>query len=223
MIAQAQGDYAEARRQYGASLEIKERLGDQGGRAITLHQLGMLARQEGDHRAAVAYMFQALAIFERLRSPSRDVVLRNLGNLRSEMGEEAFQSAWQELTGGQAAPPVPVGRDPLLDTLIAFIQAPNWGESRRIVEATPDLLSDEADALLEQLLAAQQDDGARRTIELHRSASGRRLQRALGIVAAFDELRQAAVQAAGRGSRATTKPPGAIRIDERHAPNSCSR
>ena len=47
MIAQEQGDYAEARRLYGQSLELFERLGNQGGRARALHQLGMIAQEQG--------------------------------------------------------------------------------------------------------------------------------------------------------------------------------
>ena len=44
----------------------------------------------------------------------------------------------------------------LLDTIFAFITADTWDESRRIVEAHPELLSDEADALLGRMLEAEE-------------------------------------------------------------------
>ncbi len=48
----------------------------------------------------------------------------------------------------------------LFDIIQSFIQADTWAASQRIIEAHPELLSDEADRLLGQLvaLARQQDD-----------------------------------------------------------------
>ncbi len=45
---------------------------------------------------------------------------------------------------------------PLLETILAFINAKTWDESRRIVEAHPELLSAEADALLGRMLEAEE-------------------------------------------------------------------
>jgi hypothetical protein len=83
----------------------------------------------------------------------------------------------------------------LLETIIAFIQAPTWDESRRILEAHLELLSDEADQLLAQLIEAareQNDADAEKMLAEHRDL----LQRARrdGIDVAF-----AAKQAAAGG------------------------
>lgn len=53
-----------------------------------------------------------------------------------------------------------LGSDQWFDVIQAFIQAETWAASRRIIEAHPELLSDEADQLLGQLvtLARQQGD-----------------------------------------------------------------
>ena len=101
MIAQAQGDYAEARQLYGQSLEIKERLGDQGGRATTLGQLGMLAYKQRDFEQALTYTIQAYILFDSLHSPSRDRVRRIIArygvtwmNRRSRLtGEQSLGGA----------------------------------------------------------------------------------------------------------------------------------
>ena len=50
----------------------------------------------------------------------------------------------------------------LLQTIQAFIAADTWAESRRILEQHPELLTDEADALLGQLLESNE---VRRTSE----------------------------------------------------------
>ena len=170
-IAQDQGEYEEARRLYGEVLSIFERLGDQSGRASTLHQLGLLAYQQHDYQAALQYTVHALTIFERLHSPSRDIALSELSKLKTELGESEFTLLWQNTMRGQSLPELPVfdHRQVLVDDLISFIQAETWTESQRLLEAHPEFLGTEADTLLEQLAAAQQDEGTRQLIEEHRA------------------------------------------------------
>ncbi|MDW8066035.1 MAG: hypothetical protein RMK32_10460, partial [Anaerolineae bacterium] len=69
-----------------------------------------------------------------------------------------------------------------------FIEARTRDESRRILEAHPELLTDEADALLGQLIQAarsQGDENARRVLEEHRALLRR--CREVGIARAFAE------------------------------------
>jgi tetratricopeptide (TPR) repeat protein len=88
MMAQAQGEYEEARRLYNESLVIKERLGDQGGRASTLHQLGMMAQAQGEYEGARRLYNESLAVFERLGSQGgRASTLHALGNIAYQQGE----------------------------------------------------------------------------------------------------------------------------------------
>ena len=117
--------------------------------------------------------------------------------LREQMGAD-----WQDEWLAQGLPGVPrpflpaaLSADPeaaeaalLVPTLQAFIQAETWGESRRILEAHPELLSDEADALLGELITAAQaqgDEDARRVFEEHRALLRR--CREVGIEQAFAE------------------------------------
>ena len=53
-----------------------------------------------------------------------------------------------------------------MDILYAFIQAETWAESRRILEAHPELLSEEADALIKRLIenAQQENDEEKATL-----------------------------------------------------------
>ncbi len=78
--------------------------------------------------------------------------------------------------------------DPLVQTLFSFIQCNTWDQSRRIVEAHAELLTDEADALLGQLLdGARQlkDHNAARTFAEHRALLQR--CRDAGVEQAFAE------------------------------------
>ena len=77
----------------------------------------------------------------------------------------------------------------LLQTIAAFINAKTWSESQRLVEQHPELLSDQADALLGQLVEAaqaQSDENARRTFEQHRALLRR--CREVGVEKAFAAL-----------------------------------
>jgi hypothetical protein len=47
----------------------------------------------------------------------------------------------------------------LFDVIQAFIQADTWAASQRIIEAHPELLSEEADQLLGQLVAVARQQG----------------------------------------------------------------
>jgi CHAT domain-containing protein/tetratricopeptide (TPR) repeat protein len=73
----------------------------------------------------------------------------------------------------------------LLKAVDAFVNADSWAESRSVVEAHPELLTDEADALLAQLIEAQDDGRATRILEEHRRLLAR--CRAEGVDAAFDD------------------------------------
>jgi hypothetical protein len=81
----------------------------------------------------------------------------------------------------------------LLETISAFIQAKTWDEKRRIVEQHPELLTDEADALLGQLITAAQEQGnenTRQLVEQHRTLLHR--CREMGTAQAFREKNGAA-------------------------------
>ena len=88
VLAQDRGDYGEAARQYQRSLDIKERLGDQAGMAISYHNLGMLAQFRGDYDEAARQYQRALDISERLGD--RDGMAsgyHQLGRLAQDRGD----------------------------------------------------------------------------------------------------------------------------------------
>ena len=81
-----------------------------------------------------------------------------------------------------------------MELVLAFINADNWDESRRIVEENSErLLSDEADAVFALLLEQYKgNEKATRILELHRTLLRR--CREIGIAAAFEELLRALAQ-----------------------------
>jgi tetratricopeptide (TPR) repeat protein len=88
LLAELRGDYEEAGRQYGRSLAIKERLGDQAGMSAGYHQLGMLAQLRGDYEEAGRQYGRSLAISERLGDQAgMSVSYHQLGMLAQLRGD----------------------------------------------------------------------------------------------------------------------------------------
>ena len=113
-----------------------------------------------------------------------EAALRQLAEQAAAKLEQLRQEnpeAYQQLAeAAQQAMP------PLLQTIQEFIRAESWAESQRILEQHPELLSDQADALLGQLLdaaRAQNDEGAERILGEHRTLLRR--CREVGIAQAF--------------------------------------
>ncbi|NIO71182.1 MAG: hypothetical protein GTN71_19655 [Anaerolineae bacterium] len=76
----------------------------------------------------------------------------------------------------------------LFDIIQALIQADTWAASQRVIEAHPELLSDEADQLLGQLVAIARQQGdaqAEGAFTEHRQLLARCRQ--VGVEAAFAE------------------------------------
>jgi CHAT domain-containing protein len=100
----------------------------------------------------------------------------------------ALKSHLEDDNPGQESDLHMAEQTPLIATIQEFIQANTWLDSRRIVEKHPELLSDKAQVLLEQLanVAAQQkDENTRQLFEEHCNLLQR--CRELGIVQAFAE------------------------------------
>jgi hypothetical protein len=76
----------------------------------------------------------------------------------------------------------------LFDAIQAFMQADTWAASQRIIEARPELLSDEANQLLDQLVAIARQQGdaqAESAFSEYRQLLARCRQ--VGVEAAFAE------------------------------------
>jgi hypothetical protein len=98
MIAQRQGDYAEAMRLYNESLKIEKELGDKSGIAITFGQMGKLAVVQGELKEALVHYLNALMIFEQLGSPYRKLARKEIANVRAAAGDEQFTAWLKELS-----------------------------------------------------------------------------------------------------------------------------
>ncbi|MGH8884729.1 MAG: hypothetical protein ACRDYX_06065 [Egibacteraceae bacterium] len=85
----------------------------------------------------------------------------------------------------------PAGQDPEWSVMSQFLQAGSWATSQRIVEEYPELLTEAADRLVSQLMAAAElrEDGAAaaETLEVQRQLLRR--CRKVGITEAFEEVR----------------------------------
>jgi tetratricopeptide (TPR) repeat protein len=66
MIYQYKGDYDAALTQYQKSLEIKEKIGDIKGVAISLHQIGIIYQDKGDYDTALKQYQKAKENFDKI-------------------------------------------------------------------------------------------------------------------------------------------------------------
>ena len=69
-----QGQVDQAINLFNQSLEIKERIGDVRGKAMTFWWLGGLAKEQGDFQTAISYLQESLTILQHLKSPDAATV-----------------------------------------------------------------------------------------------------------------------------------------------------
>jgi len=104
-IYRVRGELDEAMRLYGESLAIKEALGDQKGKAITLGMMGQLLAQRGEHQEALQAFLTSLSTLVRLQAaPDAEKVGQIITDFRQEIGPARFQALWAEVTGGEPLP-----------------------------------------------------------------------------------------------------------------------
>ena len=97
VLANCQGDYADARAQHEESLAIRLQFGDRRGIANSLNNLGNLARDQGDSASALSLFEESLAIQRELGDRSGiGGALNNLGIMAMVQGDFASARALHE-------------------------------------------------------------------------------------------------------------------------------
>lgn len=94
------GDYEKALEKYNQSLELKEKLGDQIGRASTLHQIAKIYMHKGEYKKALEYYNQSLEIANNFEIQHGIAgALFNIGQVHLRKGEhdEALQKSNQSM------------------------------------------------------------------------------------------------------------------------------
>ena len=101
-LARNRGDYDEAERRYQQALTIDEDLGNRAGIASSYSQLGSLRTATGHPAHAVALHCRALVIRLDLQVPQSAIDLRELTQLRTALGDEAFNQAAASTLDGES-------------------------------------------------------------------------------------------------------------------------
>jgi non-specific serine/threonine protein kinase len=92
-----EGDYLNAKTLFEESLCLRRELGDRRGIAVTLGNLGLVAREQGDASSARLLHEQGLAIFREIGNRRGvAVALGNLGNVSHDLGDRAVAQASYE-------------------------------------------------------------------------------------------------------------------------------
>jgi len=88
VLARHAGDYAEARDQFGRSLQLARELGDRASEIAAINNLALAQRDDGDFLAAMALTQEALRLCEDFGDRHGEAALRsNLADLLREAGE----------------------------------------------------------------------------------------------------------------------------------------
>lgn len=99
-IARLQGDYSKARLRHAEGMQLFQQIGDRRGIGYSLAGLAVLAVAQADMQraarlsGAVTSLQAVLGSF--LEAPLQIEYDREIGSVRSTLGEESFQSAWKE-------------------------------------------------------------------------------------------------------------------------------
>jgi tetratricopeptide (TPR) repeat protein len=156
-VAYSQGNYSEAMRLYQQSLEIEEELGNKSGIASTLGQLGKLARAQGQVKEALRYSLKALTLFEALHSPYRDLVRKDITNIRDTTSEEQFAAWLKELSPDHRRIMELLDQDKAASDEQRAQEFINWlvGAAKAIVESRKSGDAEQQSALAQQLAEAE--------------------------------------------------------------------
>lgn len=184
-IAQYQRKFDEAQELLCESLEIRKQLSDLGNIATTLGQLGLVALDQKDHRLALEYTMKAWSLFNRLRAQEgNDYSSEILREIQRTLGETTFRQYWNSNV------------DDLGKRLVNFLNAQTLAESKQLIESQPDLIGAQADNLLTQLAANQEQESARDFIEKRRQLLTRCAE--VGISNAYHEIQSTDAQDSAR-------------------------
>jgi tetratricopeptide (TPR) repeat protein len=101
MLAQDQGNYEVARRQYQRSFKIFEELGHRVGMASSYGQLGLLLTEIGKVEEAVGYTLASLVFYLQVGAPEANVNLYWLARQQEQLGETQFRTVVHRHLGEQ--------------------------------------------------------------------------------------------------------------------------
>jgi tetratricopeptide (TPR) repeat protein len=85
-----QGNYEEAVKLYNQSLKINKELGNKGGIASTMGQLGIIDEDNEEYVEALKCYFTTFSIFKDLKSPYRQLVLKDMNRLKEKNGRRTI-------------------------------------------------------------------------------------------------------------------------------------
>jgi len=103
-IANASGDYAEARRLYLESLSLLRRLRQPANIAVMLNNIADIEMHEKQYEKAILFFIHAERIFTDLKSPYAKEASHSLAALEEELGKEEYtrlhdaaaRKAWED-------------------------------------------------------------------------------------------------------------------------------
>ena len=86
LVYDAIGEKVKALQFYEMALPLFRAVGDRGGEASTLNNMGILLWQMGQRQEGMAMVEQAIVLFTAVRSPNAEVVKGYLSQMKAALG-----------------------------------------------------------------------------------------------------------------------------------------
>ena len=98
------GDLDRAMQLYHQSLEIKEALGNRQGKAISQGMMAQLLNAVGQQQEGLRLWLEAIDTLQGIGDVTYRPMMRDVRQMRQDIGDAAFRALWQKVTGSDELP-----------------------------------------------------------------------------------------------------------------------
>jgi len=98
------GDLDQAMQLYHQSLETYEALGDRQGKAISQGMMAQLLNAVGQQQEGLRLWLEAIDTLQGIGDVTYRPMMRDVRQMRQDIGDAAFRALWQKVTGSDELP-----------------------------------------------------------------------------------------------------------------------
>ncbi|GAB4480834.1 MAG: hypothetical protein Kow00124_27950 [Anaerolineae bacterium] len=164
-----QGRYDEAAPLFAQAIDLMQQAGDSAAESVATYNFAAMRHQQGRIADAVALMERVVSLDEAIGHPDLESDRATLTRYRADL---------------ELPPP----DTEAINLIAAFINAPNWDASRRVLEAHPELLEPHFDRQIRGLIEAARIQNPELARHLIRHRELLEHAREQGIDAAFEAV-----------------------------------
>ena len=160
---------------------------------LYLEAIAEFEKQKDQRQSAISKAYLGQILIAAKRREEGCILLHEALDVLKEMPEAAYEISQVEMLIDERCGPDAWLRDDgaiqhLMETIAAFTAAPNWSESRQLLDEHPELLSSQADKLFDAMIQYGSGENQEQIIE--QLTTHRDLLRLCRIIGADDAFKQ---------------------------------